>query len=134
MKRKRLFLGQSTITFVIVCILSVAGIAHGETTPSPLTFHFLLIHNDGNVQCESDGSPGYNSSAAGRTHIEKQSLLCVFLIGPEKDQPLPTFCSLMGLDENMSCEVRRSGEFWAVSLSSEAHPVGGACSVICQSP
>ena len=124
---------RSIIPVVFGFLLFVAGIVHGETSPPPLTFHFSLVHNDGNVKCESEGSPGYKVSAAGRTHIPKQSLLCGFLIGPEKDQPLPAFCSMMGLDENLSCDVQRSDGFWSVGLSSESHPAGGVCSVICQS-
>jgi len=124
--------GQCKILLVFGFFLFVSGIAHGESAPPPHTFYFLLTHNGENVKCESEGSQGYSASAVGRTHIKNQSLLCVFLIGPEDDQPSPTFCSLMGLDEKLSCEVRRSDEFWAVSLSSESHPVGGRCSVICQ--
>lgn len=132
MKRIRVMQGHWKIFLVSGFFLFVSGIVHGENPPGPLTFHFLLTHNGENVKCESEGSQGYNASAVGRNHIKNQSLSCIFLIGPEDDQPVPTFCSLMGLDEKLSCGVRRSDEFWAVSFSSETHPVRGRCSVICQ--
>ena len=125
-------LRQSIILWIFGCLSFMAGMTHGETVKSPLIFHFSLVHNDGYAKCESESSPGYKVSFSGRTHIAKQSLLCVFLVGPEANEPLPTFCSLLGLDENLSCDVGRRDGFWAVSLSSESHPVGGACSVICQ--
>jgi hypothetical protein len=121
---------------VSCCLFFLTSKTHGETAPPPPTFTFKLVHVDDHIRCEFVGSPGYRIIAPGYSHFAKQSLSCTFLILPEKDQPVPTFCSLMGLDERISCELRpvdRDGnEYWAVNVSSDTHPAVGVCSVICQ--
>lgn len=125
---------RSINLWVFGCLLSMAGMTHGETVKPPLIFHFSLLHSGKNFKCESEsiGSSGYKAFTVGRNYIPRQSLQCVFFIEPEENEPLPTFCSLMGLDEKLSCSVERGERFWTVGLSSETHPIGGVCSVICQ--